>query len=45
MLSHGVSPLGLLCYTIVPVSKVKRGSENVSNNCRVITICRTLEKK
>ena len=32
MLSHGVSLLGLLCSTMVPVPKDKRGSKCDSNN-------------
>ena len=34
MLSHGVSPLGLLCSTMVPVPKDKRGSKRYLNNYR-----------
>ena len=44
MLSHGVSPLGLLCSTIVPVSKDKRGSKSDSNIYRAMAIKSILEK-
>ena len=42
MLSHGVSPLGLLCSTMVPVPKDKRGSK--SDNYRAIAISSILGK-
>ena len=38
MLSQGVSPLGLLCATMVPVPKDKRGSKSDSNNYRAIAM-------
>ena len=44
MLSHGVSPLGLLCSTMVPVPKDKRGSKSDSNNYRAIAISSILGK-
>ena len=44
MLSHGVSPLGLLCSTMVPVHKDKRGSKSDSNNYRAIAISSILGK-
>ena len=43
MLSHGVSPLGLLCSTIVPVPKDKRENKNDSNNYRAIAISSILK--
>ena len=33
-----ISPLGLLCFTMVPVPKDKRGSKSNSNNYRAIAI-------
>ena len=44
MLSYGVSPLGLLCSTMVPVPKDKRGSKSDSNNYRAIAISSILGK-
>ena len=44
MLSHGVSPLGLLCSTMVPVPKDERGSKSDSNNYRAIAISSILGK-
>ena len=44
MLSHDVSPLGLLCSTMVPVPKDKRGSKSDSNNYRAIAISSILRK-
>ena len=42
---HYVSPLGLFCYTMVPVPKDKRGSKSDSNNYRAIAISSILIKK
>ena len=44
MLSHGVSPLGVLCSTMVPVPKNMRGSKSDSNNYRAIAISSILGK-
>ena len=44
MLSHGVSPLCLLCSTMVPVPKDKHGSKSNSNNYRAIAISSILGK-
>ena len=44
MQSHGVSPLGLLCSTMVPVPKDRRGSKSDSNNYRAIAISSILRK-
>ena len=44
IIMHYVSPLGLFCYTMVPVPKDKRGSKSDSNNYRAIAISSILRK-
>ena len=44
MLSYGVSPLGLLCSTMVGVPKDKPGSKSDSNNYRAIAVSSILGK-
>ena len=44
MISHGVSPLGLLCSIIVPVHRDKRRSKSDSYNYRATVISSILGK-
>ena len=44
MLTHGVTPSGLLLSTMIPVPKDKRASKSDSNNFRAIAISSILRK-